>query len=699
MNEKIALLKEAFTTKEQQLEHARQVLKTEFFGIDKAIDELITNVRSWYILNDYQTRPLVINLWGLTGVGKTSLITRLMELLNYQDHLFRFDLGVKTGRYSFSNGIEDLCERNEDEPTVIILDEFQHSRTLTSNSLLLGRSEIEDDKNRKIWDLIDSGNIEYYSWSRGLSSLMETTQKLYYLTKCSITVKNGCVVKGKEIYLAEFGETPDLWYTNENSTKTREKLYFIDPDDYTKIMDLAGEELGFNLVQDLKKHLLTLNGSESLDFLHKVIKIARKPKTKEFKKALIFIIGNLDEAYQMSNNLSADVDADIFYKASLKITVPKIKQALSTRFRKEQISRLGNIHIIYPSLNKAAFNAIILNEFKNIASKTESLLGLKLKFDESVATLIYKEGVFPTQGVRPLITSINYIIKTNLSLFFTEVIINNLETETLQLSFTNRQLECSYINSNLQIQHKKSVNILTPLEDNRASRKDDMQAITAVHESGHAILSAILLKVIPSEVHSITTDTDSDGFVYTKFPWSYISKKEIINRVAMFLGGIAAEELIFGKDNITAGSSQDILLATEFLSEMYKTHGMNNTFVYFNTNSEDNHSYHICHDIEEAIKDTIDKGYELAKTTLKQEMNLLLIMANYLSDFSSINHLELKSMITEHKTTPVEFIENGKHLFYRNHLKKQTQSSGLETISKDLFSTISLNHKKNTSLE
>src|SRR5690606_5263040 len=221
MNTKLKALRTEFLNKQEQLEEAKITLKKEFFGIDKAIDDLINNTRSWYVLNEYQNRPLIINLWGLTGVGKTSLVIRLAELLNYDDHLFRFDLGSKDGRYSFSSGLDDLCEKNENEPVIVVLDEFQHNRTLKG----IARQEVERDDNRRVWDLIASGKIEYYQYNSDLYELMGFVNKLKYLLNTSISVKNGTIVKGINVYRAEFDKRSD-WNTPEkNNLLIKKSLY------------------------------------------------------------------------------------------------------------------------------------------------------------------------------------------------------------------------------------------------------------------------------------------------------------------------------------------------------------------------------------------------------------------------------------------------------------------------------------------
>src|SRR5690606_33195671 len=100
-------------------------------------------------------------------------------------------------------------------------------------------------------------------------------------------------------------------------------------------------------------------------------------------------------------------------------------------------------------------------------------------------------------------------------------------------------------------------------------------------------------RTIPDVVYSITTDADSQGFVYSSFAWKYISRKELIPRVAMMLGGYVAEELIFGKENLTSGASSDIEKATEFLSTMYKSNGMGQTPIKYSIPiKEENDSYH-----------------------------------------------------------------------------------------------------------
>ncbi|RLD54046.1 MAG: hypothetical protein DRJ01_18570, partial [Bacteroidetes bacterium] len=650
-------VKKSFLKKQSILENAREILKTEFIGINKIIDEVIDNVSSWFFLSDIQEKPVVINLWGLTGVGKTSLVNRLVELIDFEDSFYRFDLGEKEGSFSFRDSLDDLCENNDISPVIIALDEIQHSRTVTGPF----RQEVKNDENRMIWELIDSGKIQHIGWKIGLWSFEDTIRKLIYLIKAGVIVRNGVVVKNTELYCKEMGV----------DFEKDEKVLFFPKNEYGSILDFSGKHLGLYLLQDVEKILLSYSAKDTIMFLNKVLKIGKRPSVKNFTKALIFVLGNLDEAYTMSDNLSADIDADEFHKLSRKITIPQIKKALQNRFRNEQIARLGNIHIIYPALDKKSYKKIIQNELNKFKISLSEKFDLKIEFSNSVNEIIYNEGVYPTQGVRPIFTSIHQVLKSKISLFLSEIFLNSIDTDKLYFSIDENVLKCIYLKNKRQV-YEKQVEIITTLGDARKNKKDDMQAITAVHESGHAVLSAVLLKTIPDVVYSVTSDAENQGFVYSSLAWKYISRKELIPRVAMMLGGYVAEELIFGKENLTSGAGSDIEKATEFLSKMFKSSGMGSLPISYGIPTQENNDvYHNFEHVENEIKRTIEDAKQLAEFTLKKEKVLLLELSDYLSDNRMLLKNDISSIIENKTSEKIDIIENGEHLFYRKHLKQQ----------------------------
>lgn len=78
----------------EKLSQVKAQLKKEFIGIDEVIDKVIESITSWYLIPEMNDRLVIVNLWGLTGTGKTSLVNRLIELLEINKYLY-LDLGEK----------------------------------------------------------------------------------------------------------------------------------------------------------------------------------------------------------------------------------------------------------------------------------------------------------------------------------------------------------------------------------------------------------------------------------------------------------------------------------------------------------------------------------------------------------------------------------------------------------------------------
>lgn len=94
--------------------------------------------------------------------------------------------------------------------------------------------------------------------------------------------------------------------------------------------------------------------------------------------------------------------------------------------------------------------------------------------------------------------------------------------------------------------------------------------LTAYHESGHAIVAFNTDGANPIHKATIMPRGAALGMV-TQLPSSdetSISKKQLLARLDVCMGGRVAEELIFGQDNITTGASSDLQTATELAQYM-----------------------------------------------------------------------------------------------------------------------------------
>ena len=88
-------------------EEVKEILKKEFFGINDQIDQVVKSFETWMTIKEYQERPMIVCLWGLTGTGKTALINRCIELFDLGKKKFYIKFGTKTSR------IDDDFEQNE----------------------------------------------------------------------------------------------------------------------------------------------------------------------------------------------------------------------------------------------------------------------------------------------------------------------------------------------------------------------------------------------------------------------------------------------------------------------------------------------------------------------------------------------------------------------------------------------------------
>ena len=669
-------LLEEILAKQELLNQAKIQLKKEFVGIDQVIDEVINSVSSWFLFPDMQEKPVVVNLWGLTGTGKSSLVNRLATLLQQEKRYYQFDLGANERERSLKDNVENIYENENGFPIILAFDEFQHAKTIDE----VGK-EINKSDSRIIWELLDSGRFQITRNNLFLEEIFDLIYKLRFFLRKGLRTSKGLVLSQKEYFIKEMDLEREYRDNHFEGPLNLKKVKIVPVEFYDKIFDLVKDL--YKTPFEVKAELMQLNGYETIEFLNKVFEHATSPKTVDCSKAIIFVLGNLDEAYTMSRNYNPDMSADEFHELSLKINVPQIKSALKGRFRNEQIARLGNTHIIYPAFSCDSFKKIIDLELNKITKKVYEHQNITLEFDSSIKKLIYKEGVYPTQGTRPIFTTIHHIVKTKFARIITEMIIHRIKADKVKFTFDGSFISMFYLQNGESVHRIKEKQVLK-LEELRVCKKDDMQTITAVHESGHAIISSVLLRTVPEVIFSNTTETANAGFVYTKFKWNYVSRKEILNRLAMFLGGYFAEKIVFGKENITTGSDEDIQKATGFITEMLKNCGMG--LLPASYQIKDFRTNYNLHDVSDNLNNEAEQwlksAMELAEKTLKEQEVLLLKMADYLSDKRTMTKEMITEMLQEYALNFKinSLIEDGDHLFYRKHLKTKVQA--IETGNK-----------------
>ncbi|MEM7590665.1 MAG: ATP-dependent zinc metalloprotease FtsH [Cyanobacteria bacterium P01_A01_bin.83] len=109
-----------------------------------------------------------------------------------------------------------------------------------------------------------------------------------------------------------------------------------------------------------------------------------------------------------------------------------------------------------------------------------------------------------------------------------------------------------------------------PLVDSKAKR------LTAYHEIGHAIVATMVPGHDPVEKVTIIPRGGAGGLTWftPDEEMGLESKAKILAKITSALGGRAAEEVVFGQDEVTQGASQDIEVITSLARKMVTKFGM-----------------------------------------------------------------------------------------------------------------------------
>jgi ATP-dependent Clp protease ATP-binding subunit ClpA len=375
----ISIDKKNITERQKKLDDCKIFLKAEFIGIDDIIDDLVNYLQIWYLIPEILTRPIIINLWGMTGVGKTDLIRKMVKFIDFQDRFSEIELS-NIDESSYNKSVSQILQNNEindEKPAIVLFDEIQRFNTIDQEGKPMPQSKFID-----FWELLSDGRLskkDRYDFDYYLHSFMSRKK--------------------------------------ENARKKLKGEETVDENPFVNSWD--AKSLKTNL--GLDKTIEELTDMTEADMIELILQSKKKKKIYEpvnHSKTLIIISGNLDEAFQMANQTSeADVEADIYHAFTKKITFVDIKNALSKKFRPEQVARFGNIHLIYNSLKRSDFEKLISIEINKIIKARKQDLGIDITVSKKIETLIYNNGVFPVQGVRPVFSSIIDILEACLNKF------------------------------------------------------------------------------------------------------------------------------------------------------------------------------------------------------------------------------------------------------------------------------------------
>ncbi len=189
---------------------------------------------------------------------------------------------------------------------------------------------------------------------------------------------------------------------------------------------------------------------------------------------------------------------------------------------------------------------------------------------------------------------------------------------------------------------------------------DAEKEMTAYHEAGHAIVGRTVADHDPVYKISIIPRGRALGvtmFLPEKDSYS-TTKRKLNSQIASLFGGRIAEEIIYGKECVTTGASNDIERATEIAHKMVKLWGLSEKMGPMAYGEEEGEVFlgrqitkhkHISEKtfqlIDEEVRKIIDKDYKIAFDILKEKEDILHTMAKALVEFETIDKEQIDDLM------------------------------------------------------
>lgn len=257
-------------------------------------------------------------------------------------------------------------------------------------------------------------------------------------------------------------------------------------------------------------------------------------------------------------------------------------------------------------------------------------------------------------GNKPLQSDVDLKVIAKRTPGFTGADLANLTNEAALLAARNRQRRISMENfieatERVMAGPQKKSRVITDFE----------KRVVAFHESGHTLVGMLVAHGDP--IHKVTIVPRGMAMGYTlpvpEEDRYRITREQFLDKVAMSLGGRAAEQIVFGE--ISTGASDDLEKSTKMVRQMIMEYGMSEelgpltygrsqgaVFLGRDLMRSRDYSDEVASKIDRAIRHIVMQQYERAKTLLMQHRRTLNRLALALMEKETLESDELKIIVS-----------------------------------------------------
>ncbi|MEM6402410.1 MAG: ATP-dependent zinc metalloprotease FtsH2 [Cyanobacteria bacterium P01_D01_bin.116] len=200
----------------------------------------------------------------------------------------------------------------------------------------------------------------------------------------------------------------------------------------------------------------------------------------------------------------------------------------------------------------------------------------------------------------------------------------------------------------------------TPLVDSKSKR------LIAYHEVGHALVGTLVKDHDPVQKVTLIPRGQAQGLTWftPSEDQGLISRSQLKARIAGALGGRAAEEVIFGRDEITTGAGNDLQQVTGMARQMVTRFGMSDlgpvslesqqgeVFLGRDWTTRSEYSESIAARIDSQVRAIVDDRYQATLQMMREHRSLMDRLVDLLIEKETIDGDEFRQIVAEYAEVP-----------------------------------------------